>query len=91
MNIDDFIKTSIQGRAAGDFIMHRENGTLVDLNPPAHRAIAKMKTTITQRFNVIGITFDIECDCLLHLLLSERDLSLNGADWVENQVLQGDL
>jgi hypothetical protein len=46
--------------------MHRENGTLVDVNlsitPP--RAIGKMKATITQRFtdSSTGIQYDVECD-----------------------------
>ncbi|PYI14772.1 catabolic 3-dehydroquinase [Aspergillus violaceofuscus CBS 115571] len=62
--IDDFIQTSIQGRANGDFIMHRENGTLVDLNPATQRAVGKMKATITQRFSWDdGVDFDVECDC----------------------------
>lgn len=43
--------------------MHRENGTLVDLNPLTSRAVGKMKATITQRFTFDGITFDMECDC----------------------------
>ncbi|KAL4971191.1 hypothetical protein BDW66DRAFT_146549 [Aspergillus desertorum] len=61
--IDDFIKTSVKSRADGDFIMHRECGTLVDLNPDNRRAVAKMKATITQRFELGGIEFDVECDC----------------------------
>ncbi|KAF7945596.1 uncharacterized protein EAE97_004634 [Botrytis byssoidea] len=32
--IDDCISVSKEGRKNGDFIMHRENGTLVDLNLP---------------------------------------------------------
>ncbi|KAL2842641.1 hypothetical protein BJX68DRAFT_278345 [Aspergillus pseudodeflectus] len=67
MPIDDFIQTSIDGRAKGDFIMHRENGTLVDLNPRTARAVAKMKATITQRFHSTDhgddIEYDVECDC----------------------------
>ena len=43
--------------------MHRENGTLVDLNPSTNRAVGKMKATITQRFDIEGIKFDMECDC----------------------------
>lgn len=43
--------------------MHRENGTLCDLNPSTSRAIGKMKATITQRFVVDNLTYDIECDC----------------------------
>jgi hypothetical protein len=42
--------------------MHREAGTLVDLNLPRNRAVGKMKTTITQRFNLDGVCFDIDCD-----------------------------
>ena len=42
--------------------MHRENGTLVDLNPSTSRAIGKMKATITQRFTIQGIQVDVECD-----------------------------
>ena len=42
--------------------MHRENGTLVDLNPSKNRAVGKMKATITQRFDIDGIKFDMECD-----------------------------
>ncbi|OJJ45866.1 hypothetical protein ASPZODRAFT_68951 [Penicilliopsis zonata CBS 506.65] len=63
MTIEDFIQTSISSRANGDFIMHRENGTLVDLNPKTNRAVGKMKATITQRFTLDGIEFDVECDC----------------------------
>ena len=43
--------------------MHRENGTLVDLNPSTSRAVGKMKATITQRLSSNNITFDVECDC----------------------------
>ena len=62
MTIEDFIKTSIKGRAAGDFIYHRINGVLVDLNLPKGRAVGKMKATITQRFTIQGIPCDIDCD-----------------------------
>ena len=62
MSIDKFIEVSKKGRANGDFIMHRECGTLVDLNLSKQRAVAKMKTTITQRFEIDGITFDVDCD-----------------------------
>lgn len=62
--IDDFIDVSIKGRAKGDFIMHRENGTLANVNLTKQRGIGKMKATITQRFtNIQGIPVDIECDC----------------------------
>ena len=63
LSIEDFIQVSKNGRAKGDFIMHRENGTLVDLNPSTKRAIGKMKATITQRFTIQGIQVDVECDC----------------------------
>ncbi|KAK4506186.1 hypothetical protein PRZ48_004151 [Zasmidium cellare] len=64
VDIDDFIQISIKGREAGDFIMHRENGTLVELNPKNGRACGKMKATITQRyfFEKEGAC-DVECDC----------------------------
>lgn len=62
-SIEDFIDVSQKGRADGDFIMHRENGTLVDLNLREGRAIGKMKATITQRFQLDGILFDVDCDC----------------------------
>lgn len=43
--------------------MHRECGTLVELNPPANRAVGKMKATITQRFGPAGAEYDVDCDC----------------------------
>ncbi|KAI2602552.1 hypothetical protein GGR54DRAFT_633889 [Hypoxylon sp. NC1633] len=72
--IDGFIQKSKEGKMKGDFIMHRECGTLVDLNPSTHRAVGKMKATITQRFNIGGseaigiepIVFDVDCDCRFH-------------------------
>jgi hypothetical protein len=53
---------SKEGKSRGDFIMHRECGTLVDLNPATDRAIGKMKTTITQRFSYEGVPYDVDCD-----------------------------
>ncbi|KXJ88796.1 hypothetical protein Micbo1qcDRAFT_206942 [Microdochium bolleyi] len=50
LHIDAFIEASKKGKSAGDFIMHRECGTMVDLNPATGRAVGKMKVTITQRF-----------------------------------------
>ncbi len=47
-----FIEKSKSGKAAGDFIMHRECGTLVELNATTQRAVGKMKATITQRFTM---------------------------------------
>ncbi|KAJ5661782.1 catabolic 3-dehydroquinase [Penicillium maclennaniae] len=76
LTIDVFITASIKGRANGDFIMHRENGTLVDLNPATGRAVGKMKATITQRFNWDGVEFDVECDChFINFCIKE------GGDW----------
>ncbi|KAH8902989.1 hypothetical protein BR93DRAFT_226038 [Coniochaeta sp. PMI_546] len=50
--IDDFIEVSKDGKAKGAFIMHRECGTLVELNTEGTRAVGKMKATITQRFSM---------------------------------------
>lgn len=63
LTIEKFIEVSIKGRANGDFIMHRENGTLANVNLEKERGIGKMKATITQRFILQGIPVDIECDC----------------------------
>ncbi|KAJ9643890.1 hypothetical protein H2199_003756 [Coniosporium tulheliwenetii] len=60
--IDEFIKVSKEGREKGDFIMHRECGTLVDLDLAQSRAVGKMKATITQRFTLDGCEVDVECD-----------------------------
>lgn len=62
LQIDDFIEISKKGRSAGDFIMHRMNGVLVDLNLSQGRAVGKMKATITQRFTIDGIPCDVDCD-----------------------------
>ncbi|EXJ74278.1 uncharacterized protein A1O5_02574 [Cladophialophora psammophila CBS 110553] len=61
--IEKFIEVSIKGRANGDFIMHRENGTLANVNLATQRGLGKMKATITQRFTIQGIAVDVECDC----------------------------
>ena len=64
MKIDDFINFSKMAIAKGSFIMHRECGTLVEVNQIAGRAVGKMKTTITQRFRWgDGPEFDVDCDC----------------------------
>ncbi|CAM1510205.1 Fc.00g005400.m01.CDS01 [Cosmosporella sp. VM-42] len=68
-HIDDFIAISKEGKAKGVSILHRENGTLVELNSDYGRAVGKMKATITQRFTdkcpQTGDTFkyDVDCDC----------------------------
>lgn len=56
------IEVSKKGRANGNFIMHRECGTLVDLNQATGRAVGKVRTPITQRFNGNGAEFDIDRD-----------------------------
>lgn len=61
--IDEFISASIQGRAHGDFIAHRETGTLANVNLSKGRGIGKMKATVTQRFTIQDIPVDIDCDC----------------------------
>lgn len=63
LKIDDFIAVSKKGRTNGDFIMHRENGTLAEVNLAKGRGIGKMKATITQRFKFDGIECDVDCDC----------------------------
>ena len=62
--VDEFIAISKAGKVDGVFIMHRECGTLVELNPANGRAVGKMKATITQRFRQAdGLEFDVDCDC----------------------------
>jgi hypothetical protein len=73
VTIDQFIEVSKKGRANGDFIMHRECGTLVDLNQKTGRAVGKMKTTITQRFNWDGLEFDIDCDNRFFFFCKKND------------------
>lgn len=53
----------MKGRANGDFIAHRENGTLANVNLSKDRGVGKMKATITQRFILQGVPIDIDCDC----------------------------
>jgi len=71
--IDEFIEISKAGKASGVFIMHRECGTLVELNRDTNRAVGKMKATITQRFrSPEGIEYDVDCDCQF-LFFCQRD------------------
>ncbi|ODV94030.1 hypothetical protein PACTADRAFT_59921 [Pachysolen tannophilus NRRL Y-2460] len=81
VTVDEFIEVSKKGRARGDFIMHREIGTLVDLNPKNGRAVGKMKATITQRFNIDGIPVDIECDTRFIFFVRKVSEGPNGPVW----------
>ncbi|KAI0004836.1 hypothetical protein F4779DRAFT_598914 [Xylariaceae sp. FL0662B] len=72
--IDGFIQKSKEGKANSNFIMHRECGTTVELNSSTHRAVGKMKATITQRFSLGSdsthgldpVVFDVDCDSRFH-------------------------
>lgn len=59
----DFIAASKGGMDKGAFIMHRCHGTSTDISPDGMRAVTKLKATITQRFEVDTIEFDVEADC----------------------------
>lgn len=65
--------------------MHRENGTLVELNPHTGRAVGKMKATITQRFRSADtsssppLVYDVDCDCR-YIFYCKRDSDHND-DW----------
>ncbi|KAJ5814628.1 hypothetical protein N7474_006405 [Penicillium riverlandense] len=59
----DFFEVSKAGMDKGAFIMHRCHGTTTDITPDGHRAVTKMKATITQRFVIDGVEVDVECDC----------------------------
>lgn len=88
-SVDDFIKISKAGKDRGDFIMHRECGTLVDYSAEHGRAIGKMKATITQRFKTpeslattecpLGTEFDVDCDCRF-IFFCHKDME-SGGEW----------
>ncbi|EXF83828.1 catabolic 3-dehydroquinase [Colletotrichum fioriniae PJ7] len=59
----DFIAASKAGMDKGAFIMHRCHGCSTDINAEGTRAVTKLKATITQRFEIDGIEFDVEADC----------------------------
>ncbi|RWA04751.1 hypothetical protein EKO27_g10357 [Xylaria grammica] len=85
-SIDSFIQVSKAGKSRGDFIMHRECGTCVDLNPQTRRAVGKMKATITQRFAILGdphhgvepLVFDVDCDCRFQFFCLEQPAEYSG-------------
>jgi hypothetical protein len=52
--------------------MHRENGTLVDLNLERERAVGRMKATVTQRFSIQGCDVDVECDCRVVFFVTKQ-------------------
>lgn len=43
--------------------MHRCHGCTTDINEAGALAVTKLKATITQRFIVEGVEFDVEADC----------------------------
>ncbi|ORY68569.1 uncharacterized protein BCR38DRAFT_423649 [Pseudomassariella vexata] len=86
--IDNFINISKKGKDRGDFIMHRECGTLVEYAPDHSRAVGKMKATITQRFKTqpcnatpdcpVGAEYDVDCDCRF-IFFCFKDADADGA------------
>ncbi|KAK6207672.1 catabolic 3-dehydroquinase [Colletotrichum tabaci] len=80
--IGHFIAIFVIGqREKGAFIMHRECGTLVELNPETNRAVGTMKATITQRFkSQDGCEFDVDCDCRF-LFFCEKKSGGERSDW----------
>ncbi|KAK9452829.1 hypothetical protein V1511DRAFT_117894 [Dipodascopsis uninucleata] len=70
--IEDFINVSQVGMDKGVFISHRVHGTTSDIQD--HRAVTKMKATITQRFTLAGgIEVDAESDCRFCFFFEKRD------------------
>ncbi|KAL6404364.1 catabolic 3-dehydroquinase [Ilyonectria robusta] len=59
----DFIAASKAGMDKGAFIMHRCHGSTTDINIEGTFAVTKLKATITQRFDIDGVEFDVEADC----------------------------
>lgn len=89
-HIDEFIKISKagkekyskEGKEKGAFILHRECGTLVDLDFEKNRAIGKMKSQITQRFEHGGVPFDVDCDNEFIFFCIKTELGWK-AQWVK--------
>ncbi|CAI4217661.1 unnamed protein product [Parascedosporium putredinis] len=79
----DFIKASQAGMDNGAFIMHRCHGCTTDITPDATRAVTKLKATITQRFIIDGVEFDVEADCRF-IFFFEKDGDRWGARLVRH-------
>ena len=69
----DFIAASQAGMDKGAFIMHRCHGATTDINPEGTRAVTKMKSTITQRFNIQECLVDAESDCRFCFFWEKRE------------------
>ena len=61
--------------------MHRECGTLVELEPSTRRAVGKMKATITQRFKEGGTEYDVDCDCRFIFFCEKVAASTDPSSW----------
>jgi len=69
----DFIAASKAGMDKGAFIMHRCHGCTTDINPGGTLAVTKLKATITQRFVIDGVEFDVEADCRFCFFFEKAD------------------
>jgi hypothetical protein len=72
--------------------MHRECGTLVELNLVTNRALGKMKATITQRFKTPAdadgnvIEYDVDCDCEFFFFCERLPTNGQERSWVVRYV-----
>lgn len=75
--VDKFVEVSKAGFRAGVRIMHRASGFSVDVSDThPHRALGKLKATITQRFRMPGAAggeceVDVEAQCRLCFFLQK--------------------
>ena len=53
--------------------MHRCHGCTTDINEGGTRAVTKLKATITQRFTVEDVEFDVEADCRFCFFFEKAD------------------